>query len=105
MDYTAEPRKQLEREATITDIAEFVAEFINSDVVGLVAVQHLMIADQSQVGVFDPKCYELAFLHSQAVDYPKNGIPVDIHDSPRLLIRNKPDWKMVRYFAFCYTRV
>ncbi len=43
----------------------------------------------------DPRCIDLAELCSQAVDYPKNGIPVDIHDSPRLLIRSKPDWKMV----------
>lgn len=29
---------------------------------------------------------------SQAVDYPKNGIPVNIDHSPRQLIPYKPDW-------------
>jgi RNA-dependent RNA polymerase len=37
----------------------------------------------------------LAELCSQAVDYPKNGIPVDIDNPPipRTLIRCKPDWQ------------
>jgi len=37
----------------------------------------------------------LAELCSQAVDYPKNGIPVNIDDPPipRTLIRCKPDWQ------------
>lgn len=34
----------------------------------------------------------LAELCSQAVDYPKNGKPVDISDLPRSLSRFKPDW-------------
>ncbi len=59
----------------------------------------------------DPECLKLAQLCSQAVDYPKNGIPVDMlvyrsypsgnivnvdpfrYDSPRWLIPYKPDWK------------
>jgi RNA-dependent RNA polymerase len=35
---------------------------------------------------------KLAELCSKAVDYPKNGIPVDIQNSPHFLIRFKPDW-------------
>lgn len=35
----------------------------------------------------------LARLCSQAVDYPKNGMPVDIRGLPRRLIPYKPDWK------------
>lgn len=46
-----------------------------------------------QEGVFDPGCLTLATLCSQAVDYPKNGVPVDIHDAPRRLIPYKPNWK------------
>ena len=35
----------------------------------------------------------LAELCSQAVDYAKNGIPIDIHNNlPKPLIRSKPDW-------------
>jgi RNA-dependent RNA polymerase len=40
----------------------------------------------------DDNCIKLAELCSQAVDYPKNGIPVNIDTSPRLLIQYKPDW-------------
>ena len=35
----------------------------------------------------------LAKLYSQAVDYAKKGVPVDItNDFPRPLIKFKPDW-------------
>ncbi len=41
----------------------------------------------------DNRCMKLARLYSQAVDYAKNGVPVDIsNDLPRPLIRFKPDW-------------
>ncbi|TBU35633.1 RdRP-domain-containing protein [Dichomitus squalens] len=82
------------RQSTVDDICDFIVEYINSDVLGLLSDRHLIIADQSREGTNDPACLDLAQLCSQAVDYPKNGIPVDIHDSPRLLIRFKPDWKM-----------
>ncbi|KAI0636634.1 RdRP-domain-containing protein [Trametes polyzona] len=81
------------RDSTVDDICDFIVEYINSDVLGLLSDRHLMIADQSKDGTSDPACIELAKLCSQAVDYPKNGVPVDIFDSPRLLIREKPDWK------------
>ncbi|KAI0647398.1 RdRP-domain-containing protein [Trametes meyenii] len=81
------------RESTVNDICDFIVEYINSDVLGLLSDRHLMIADQSKEGTRDESCIQLAKLCSQAVDYPKNGVPVDIFDSPRLLIREKPDWK------------
>ncbi len=39
---------------------------------------------------------KLAELCSQAVDYPKNGVPVDTEQIPRRIIHAKPDWKKVR---------
>jgi len=60
---------------------------------GLLADRHIVIADQSKDGVFDQRCMTLAELCSQAVDYAKNGNPVDINDNlPKPLIRFKPDW-------------
>ena len=38
----------------------------------------------------------LAQLFSQAVDYPKNGVPVNAENMPRKVIHAKPDWKKVR---------
>ncbi|KAJ2968830.1 hypothetical protein NUW54_g13105 [Trametes sanguinea] len=48
-----------------------------------------------QYGTFDQDCMKLAMLCSQAVDYPKNGVPVDRENMPHPLIRAKPDWKKV----------
>jgi RNA-dependent RNA polymerase len=43
--------------------------------------------------VFDDRCMKLARLCSQAVDYAKNGNPVDIHSNlPKKLIKFNPDW-------------
>ncbi|KAI0345277.1 RdRP-domain-containing protein [Trametopsis cervina] len=92
-DYTGVGTWELDREATIDDICDFIVEYINSDLLGLLSDRHLVIADQSKDGTLDPACLELARLCSQAVDYPKNGIPVNAQDSPRWLIPFKPDWK------------
>jgi RNA-dependent RNA polymerase len=82
-----------EPDATVDDICKFIVEYINSDVMGLLATRHIHIADQSKDGVFDDRCMRLAELCSKAVDFAKNGVPVDIHDRfPKLLIKFKPDW-------------
>jgi hypothetical protein len=59
-------------------------------VIGVVATNWLIIADQ-RGNITDPDCLVLAKLHSDAVDYPKTGRPVNQEDIPRP--RNpKPDW-------------
>lgn len=66
------------------DVADFVVEYINSDVrlpliqhdcvanaeqvLGMIAINWLIIADQK--GIFDADCLKLSQLHSDAVDYP-----------------------------------
>ncbi|KAF8077751.1 RNA dependent RNA polymerase-domain-containing protein [Lyophyllum atratum] len=84
----------LDRYSTVEDICDFVVEYIKSDVLGLLSDRLLVIADQSKDGIRDENCIWLAQLCSQAVDYPKQGIPVDIDNDrlPRTLIRCKPDW-------------
>ncbi|KAG5645067.1 hypothetical protein DXG03_007157 [Asterophora parasitica] len=83
----------IDRESTVEDICNFVVEYIHSDVLGLLSDRLLVIADQSKDGMRDESCLMLAQLCSQAVDYPKQGIPVDIdNELPRTLIRCKPDW-------------
>ncbi|KAG2750605.1 RdRP-domain-containing protein [Suillus brevipes Sb2] len=82
----------IDRPSTIDDVCNFVVEYINSDVVGLVSDKHITIADQASDGSFNEACLKLAALHSQAVDYPKNGWKVDTDDLPRNLIPYKPDW-------------
>ncbi|EJD52223.1 RdRP-domain-containing protein [Auricularia subglabra TFB-10046 SS5] len=90
---TPERRKLKDREATIDDVADFVVEYINSDVLGLVATTHLVIADQHPDGVRAHKCMQLAELHSTAVDYAKTGIPVPRMRIPHYEFPAKPDWK------------
>ncbi|KAF8267893.1 RdRP-domain-containing protein [Lactarius quietus] len=82
-----------EPDATVDDICKFIVEFIQSDIMGMLLNRHITIADQSKDGVFDDRCMRLAELCRKAVDYAKNGVPVDIHDKlPKLLIKFKPDW-------------
>ncbi|CAK5265089.1 unnamed protein product [Mycena citricolor] len=68
----------LDRDSTVDDICDFVVEYINSDVLGLLSDRLLILADQSKDGMFDEDCQRLAELCSQAVDYPKQGIPTGL---------------------------
>ncbi|KAG6911837.1 hypothetical protein DXG01_000084 [Tephrocybe rancida] len=90
--YAPAKKKLLDRPSTMVDVAEFVMEYINSDVVGIIAINWLIIADQSKEGIFDRKCLELSNLHSDAVDYPKSGNPVALDRIPKLSLPEKPDW-------------
>ncbi|KAI0757094.1 RdRP-domain-containing protein [Daedaleopsis nitida] len=92
-DYEPAKRKLIAHESTMRDVAEFVAEYINSDTLGVIATRWLILADQSTEGIFDPGCLKLAELHSKAVDYAKSGLPVPIEEIPELKDRRmKPDW-------------
>ncbi|KAI0724458.1 RdRP-domain-containing protein [Cerioporus squamosus] len=91
-DYEPAPKKFVDHESTMEDVAEFVAEYISSDTLGIIATTWLIIADQSPLGIFDPDCIKLAALHSDAVDYPKSGQPVPLELIPRQHSKVKPDW-------------
>jgi RNA-dependent RNA polymerase len=90
--YTPAVKKTTDYPCTIHDVADFIVDFINSDIIGLIAIQHLIISDQSPKGVEDPRCILLAELHSDAVDFPKSGTPVPLGKVPKLLLKIKPDW-------------
>jgi hypothetical protein len=60
-------------------------------VIEIIANDWLVIADQSQLGIEDPACFQLAQLHSDAMDYPKTGNPVNVYGLPRIKFP-KPDW-------------
>jgi len=61
-------------------------------VLGLVAINWRIIADQSTDSVFDEDCITLAQLHSDAVDYPKTSTPVPPEKIPKPKSKRKPDW-------------
>ena len=58
-------------------------------VLGIIAINWLVIADQSQVNIFDNDCLTLSQLHSDAVDFPKSGQPVEITKIPKLKFKAK----------------
>ncbi|KAI4527022.1 RdRP-domain-containing protein [Schizophyllum commune Loenen D] len=90
--YAPAPRKTLTRAADMRDVADFVIDFINYDVLGIVAINWLIIADQSNKSIFDENCLTLSQLHSDAVDFQKSGQPVALDRIPALHFRAKPDW-------------
>ena len=65
----------------------------------MVAITWLIIADQSEESIFDKDCLKLSQLHSDAVDFPKSGQPVELRSIPRL---RRPDKKRVSSIGlFC----
>ncbi|KAH8120135.1 RdRP-domain-containing protein [Phellopilus nigrolimitatus] len=90
--YSTAKRKELDRPSTMNDVIDFIVEYINADNVGIIATTWLIIADQSEKGIRDADCLNLAQLHSDAVDYPKTGNPVPIEKVPKLKFTAKPDW-------------
>lgn len=75
MDFT--PEKPLEQTdpINISDVGDFFVTYMKNDSLGQIAHAHLAQADQQPGGVTSDTCMKLAKLHSQAVDYPKSGIP------------------------------
>jgi RNA-dependent RNA polymerase len=76
MDFT--PKKSIEKEGPITvaDMSDFFVTYMQNDSLGQIAHAHLAQADKHSIQ--DEICLELARLHSQAVDYPKSGIPAQM---------------------------
>ncbi|KKY34978.1 putative rna-dependent rna polymerase 1 [Diaporthe ampelina] len=72
-------------EVTIEDVTRFFSQYMKNDSLGRIATAHFAQADQLSGGVKNPKCIELAKLHSKAVDYIKSGRPAIMqrHLQPR----------------------
>jgi RNA-dependent RNA polymerase len=75
MDFTPEKPTDLDRPITVSDLSEFFVTYMRNDSLARIALAHLAQADFNEKGVRDDICLELAQLHSQAVDYPKSGLP------------------------------
>ncbi|KAI0257494.1 RNA dependent RNA polymerase-domain-containing protein [Lactifluus subvellereus] len=88
--YDPATRKLLDRPSTMDDVADFVADYISNDILGMVAINWLLIADLN--GIFDPDCLKLCQAHSDAVDYPKSGTAVELAKVPKPRSDSKPDW-------------
>ncbi|KAK0488742.1 RdRP-domain-containing protein [Armillaria novae-zelandiae] len=73
-----------------TEVAEFVINYIKSDLLGYISTLHLRISDLK--GVDCNECLFLAEKASHAVDYPKVGTPVSFLELPRPADLRQPDY-------------
>ena len=65
--YGAPQLVTLDRRATISDVADFVVNYINNDILGLIATRQLIMADRSEQLLGDENCILLAgryFVHT-----------------------------------------
>ena len=67
----------IQRTIQTSDMTEFFIDFMKNDQLGRVAILHQIFADMQPQGTLDPKCIQLAKLHSTAVDFSKTGISVN----------------------------
>ncbi|KAJ6627010.1 RNA dependent RNA polymerase-domain-containing protein [Mycena sp. CBHHK59/15] len=98
-DFTAEPGeyqavepKTTSDPCTVSDVADFVIDFIKSDLLGYISHLHLRIADLDPEGPGCADCIVLAEYASHAVDFSKRGVPVDFKKLPRASSQLKPDF-------------
>ncbi|ROT34698.1 RdRP-domain-containing protein [Sodiomyces alkalinus F11] len=78
MDHRAPQPETLQRPVSASDLIKFFVKYIRNDCLPLIALSHLANADNLQGGAKNPKCLELAALHSKAVDYVKTGDPAHL---------------------------
>ena len=90
MDYTPPDPKISHGPVTSSDVIQFFCDYMKNDALGTIAVAHRTWADMSSRGVMDPNCLRLAQLHSEAVDYPKTGVPAVLTEDLR--IKKYPHW-------------
>ena len=75
-DYARPEPLNIGRKVEISDIIQFFLTFMQTDQLGRICNTHTQIADQKEMGTFDPVCINLAEMASVAVDYSKTGIAV-----------------------------
>nr|CAG8498711.1 9679_t:CDS:2 [Entrophospora candida] len=94
MNYEA-PKAAIVDEVKMVHIKKFFVNYILSDQLGSIANSHLAKADYLSGGAFHGQCIRLAQLHSEAVDFPKTGIPaefpVELRPSKYPDFMEKPD--------------
>ncbi|KAG9231703.1 putative RNA-dependent RNA polymerase 1 [Amylocarpus encephaloides] len=78
MSYAVLPPKEQNNAVTELDLMKFFVRYMKNDSLPTIAHAHLAQADYLDQGVKDPRCIELARLHSKAVDYVKTGHPAEM---------------------------
>ena len=83
MDFKGPAPIQVNRDVEIHDVIPFFVTYMKTDKLRSIATSHLANADWLQDGIRNPRCLELAELHSIAVDYPKSGVPATMRQDLR----------------------
>ncbi|KAH9885923.1 rna-dependent rna polymerase [Xylariomycetidae sp. FL2044] len=92
-DYPKVTPLNIHREVTSEDILEFFVDFMATDHLGMIAIKHIILADQQAAGTVSEDCKKLAHLHSTAVDYSKTGIAVNMDELRTVATtRYRPDF-------------
>ncbi|KAJ7037508.1 RdRP-domain-containing protein [Mycena alexandri] len=91
-EYVALPPRETLHPCTVSDVADFVVDFIKSDLLGYISILHLRIADLAPEGPGCEDCVKLAEHASHAVDFNKRGVAVDFKTLPRPPNSLKPDF-------------
>ena len=82
-------------EVKLEDIFDFFVDYMKNDALGPICNAHMAFADLSPEGASAQVCLELAQLASDAVDYPKTGVPAK-RDPNRHIPRTYPDFMKKR---------
>ncbi|KAH7304903.1 RNA dependent RNA polymerase-domain-containing protein [Stachybotrys elegans] len=75
MNYSGPKPEERTEDVSVEDLCNFFVQYLQKDVLGLIATNHLAFADE--MGPKSDICLRLAELHSDAVDFPKTGKPAD----------------------------
>ncbi|KJR82787.1 RNA-dependent RNA polymerase 1 [Sporothrix schenckii 1099-18] len=98
MNYDAAREPDVD-EVTPRHLISFFVQHMKHDTLPRIAMSHRAYADQLEDSAMNPRCLELAQLHSQAVDYAKTGVPALMPH--RLAPKGWPHW-MGRTFKRTY---
>ncbi|KAF7367387.1 RdRP-domain-containing protein [Mycena sanguinolenta] len=91
-EYVALAPKETPGPCQLSDVADFVIDFIKSDLLGYISILHLRIGDLDPEGPGCENCVKLAEHASHAVDFNKRGVPVNFMDLPKPPSPLKPDY-------------
>lgn len=75
--YQGKMAKEVEQ-VSMDDIFKFFVNYMQNDSLGVICNAHMALADLSERQASDPVCLQLAQLQSDAVDYPKTGVPAKL---------------------------
>ncbi|CAG8234887.1 unnamed protein product [Penicillium salamii] len=73
MDFKSKKAPDLNHEVTVDEVTSFFVTYMKNDCLPRIAHAHMAWADTNRDGVWSEKCFRLAKLHSDAVDYNKTG--------------------------------